>query len=217
MRFSYLILFAACSFDASNEVHDNDDSGGPADTDEPVDSAEPDDTSECLPDYLRDDDNDEPMQEFWRLFHKMLPLVPYYRQRPDDPTLGRVVDWKKKHRIDYKRQTMRFENKCVFITGRGSGIGRASALDFAKKGGIVGVADFHADNAGRMVEAIKNAGGPAYAFTLDTTDPNAVAACTANAAEEMDGLDILFNSAGVRGIVSVLDLPRARSGVGLST
>ena len=44
---------------------------------------------------LRVDDHDEPMQELWRLFHKMRPLVPYYRQRPDDPTLGRVKDWKK--------------------------------------------------------------------------------------------------------------------------
>ena len=71
---------------------------------------------------------------------------------------------------------MRFENKCVLITGGGSGIGRASALDFAKERGIVGVADIDADTAGRTVEAIENAGGRAHAFTLDTTDPNAVTA-----------------------------------------
>ena len=49
---------------------------------------------------LRVDDHDEPMQELWRLFHKMRPLVPYYRQRPDDPTLGRVKDWKKERGIE---------------------------------------------------------------------------------------------------------------------
>ena len=49
---------------------------------------------------LRVDDHDEPMKELWRLFNKMRPLVPYYRKRPDDPTLGRVVDWKKKHGIE---------------------------------------------------------------------------------------------------------------------
>ncbi len=102
---------------------------------------------------------------------------------------------------------MRFENKGVLITGGGSGIGRATALDFAKEGGIVGVADIDADTAGRTVEAIENAGGRAHAFTLDTTDPNAVAACTANAAEVLGRLDILVNSAGVREIDSVLDLP----------
>ena len=47
---------------------------------------------------------------------------------------------------------MRFENKCVLITGGGSGIGQASALAFAKEGGIVGVADIDADTAGRTVE-----------------------------------------------------------------
>lgn len=49
---------------------------------------------------LRVDDHDEPMQELWRLFDKLRPLVPYYRQRPDDPTLGRVVDWKKERGIE---------------------------------------------------------------------------------------------------------------------
>ena len=58
MRFSFFILLMACSFDASNEVHDNDDTGEGEDTQEPVDSGEPEDTEECLPDYLRDDDND---------------------------------------------------------------------------------------------------------------------------------------------------------------
>ncbi len=49
---------------------------------------------------LRVDDHDEPMKELWRLFDKMRPLVPYYRQRPDDPTLGRVVDWKRERGIE---------------------------------------------------------------------------------------------------------------------
>ena len=49
---------------------------------------------------LRVDDHDEPMKELWRLFDRMRPLVPYYRQRPDDPTLGRVVDLKKERGIE---------------------------------------------------------------------------------------------------------------------
>ena len=49
---------------------------------------------------LRVADHDEPMKELWRLFDRMRPLVPYYRQRPDDPTLGRVVDWKKERGIE---------------------------------------------------------------------------------------------------------------------
>jgi len=102
---------------------------------------------------------------------------------------------------------MRFENKGVLITGGGSGIGRASAIDFAKEGAIVGVSDIDADTAGRTVEAIEKEGGRAHAFTLDTTDPAAVTDCVAAAAEALGTLDILVNSAGVREIESVIDLP----------
>ncbi len=42
---------------------------------------------------LRVDDHDEPMKELWRLFNKMHPLVPYYRERPDNPAIGRVSEW----------------------------------------------------------------------------------------------------------------------------
>ena len=42
---------------------------------------------------LRVDYNEEPMKELWRLFDALHPLVPYYKERPDNPTLGNVVDW----------------------------------------------------------------------------------------------------------------------------
>jgi len=37
----------------------------------------------------------EPTQELWRLFNKMYPLKPYYKERPDNPAIGRVSDWGK--------------------------------------------------------------------------------------------------------------------------
>jgi uncharacterized Ntn-hydrolase superfamily protein len=48
---------------------------------------------------LRVDEHDEPMEELWRLFNKLHPLVPYYRERPDNPTIGRVVDWARARNI----------------------------------------------------------------------------------------------------------------------
>jgi uncharacterized Ntn-hydrolase superfamily protein len=42
---------------------------------------------------LRVDDHDTPTQELWRLFNKLYPLKAYYRERPDNPTIGRVADW----------------------------------------------------------------------------------------------------------------------------
>ena len=102
---------------------------------------------------------------------------------------------------------MRFENKFVLITGGGSGIGRASAIDFAKEGAVVGVTDIDLDTAERTVEAIENSGGRGYAFPLDTTDPAAVTNCVEQVSKTLGGLDILVNSAGVREIESVIELP----------
>jgi len=50
---------------------------------------------------LRVDDHADPMAELWRLFNKLHPLVPYYRERPDNPTIGRVDDWARAHGITY--------------------------------------------------------------------------------------------------------------------
>lgn len=50
---------------------------------------------------LRVDDNPDPMTELWRLFHKLHPLVPYYRERPDNPSIGRIYDWAKARGIEY--------------------------------------------------------------------------------------------------------------------
>lgn len=50
---------------------------------------------------LRVDENPEPTAELRRLFDKLYPLIPYYRERPDNPTLGRVRDWAKARGIDF--------------------------------------------------------------------------------------------------------------------
>ena len=44
---------------------------------------------------LRVDEHDQPMGELWRLFNKLHPLLPYYRERPDNPKIGPVSDWAK--------------------------------------------------------------------------------------------------------------------------
>ena len=101
---------------------------------------------------------------------------------------------------------MRFEDKGVVITGGGSGIGRESAIQFAGEGAIVAVTDIDADTAGRTVEEIEKRGGRGHAFTLDTTDPEAVTAVFAAAEDRLGRLDVLINSAGIREIQPVVDL-----------
>lgn len=50
---------------------------------------------------LRVDDHADPMHELWRLFDRLHPLLPYYRERPDNPAIGRVGDWARKHGIEH--------------------------------------------------------------------------------------------------------------------
>jgi NAD(P)-dependent dehydrogenase (short-subunit alcohol dehydrogenase family) len=92
---------------------------------------------------------------------------------------------------------MRLENKVAVITGAGSGIGRESALLFAKEGARVVVADVN-DSAGRsVVEELRGAGGEAVYVHADVSK-SAEAEGMIRAAEESFGrLDVLFNNAGI--------------------
>jgi 3-hydroxybutyrate dehydrogenase len=56
---------------------------------------------------------------------------------------------------------MAFTGKTVFITGAGSGIGRAAAELFAAQGARVAVADINTANADEAASAIRQAGGEA--------------------------------------------------------
>lgn len=102
---------------------------------------------------------------------------------------------------------MRFENKGVVITGGGSGIGRETAIAFAGEGANVAVSDIDPQTAERTVEEITKRGGRSHAFTLDTTDPDAVGSFFETAENRLGRLDVLINSAGIREIQPVVDLP----------
>ncbi len=101
---------------------------------------------------------------------------------------------------------MRFQNKCVVVTGAGGGIGRETALEFAEEGAKVAVSDIDPKTAQRTAEEIVERGGQAQAFTLDTTDPEAVAAGFAAFESWLGDLDILVNNAGIREITPVIEL-----------
>jgi NAD(P)-dependent dehydrogenase (short-subunit alcohol dehydrogenase family) len=92
---------------------------------------------------------------------------------------------------------MRLENKVAVITGAGSGIGRESALLFAREGARVVVADVN-DAAGQaVVEELRAAGGEAIYVRADVSK-GADAEGMVRAAEESFGrLDVLFNNAGI--------------------
>ena len=71
---------------------------------------------------------------------------------------------------------MKLEGRVSVITGSASGIGRASAQEFAKEGALVVVADINLEGAQETAMQIKSAGGAALAVKTDVSDPESVQA-----------------------------------------
>ncbi|HUX87243.1 MAG TPA: SDR family oxidoreductase [Chloroflexota bacterium] len=70
----------------------------------------------------------------------------------------------------------RLSGKVALVTGGGSGIGRASAIAFAREGAVVFVADLVGTAAENTVAGISAESGQAYAITMDVGSPDSVAA-----------------------------------------
>ena len=101
--------------------------------------------------------------------------------------------------------TISFEGRVAIVTGAGGGLGRAYALELARRGARVVVNDLggardgsgSSDAAARVVEEIERAGGTAMANGASVTDEAQVAAMVAAAREAWGGPHILINNAGI--------------------
>jgi len=93
--------------------------------------------------------------------------------------------------------TLLLQGKAALVTGGGSGIGRATAIAFAREGARVAVADVMLDAAQRTVAVINDAGGQAIAIAADVTDDAAVAAMVRATVAAFGRLDCAFNNAGI--------------------
>lgn len=91
---------------------------------------------------------------------------------------------------------MRFDDKTVFVTGGGSGIGRETATRCADDGATVVVADVDREAAEETAAAIREAGGEAVSHQLDVRDADAVERAINGTIEER-GLNVLVNNAGI--------------------
>jgi NAD(P)-dependent dehydrogenase (short-subunit alcohol dehydrogenase family) len=91
----------------------------------------------------------------------------------------------------------RFTGKVAFITGAATGIGRATALAFARQGASVVVADVSEQDNHETARLIDEAGGRALAVRCDVTSSDEVKAALDQTIKAFGHLDIAFNNAGV--------------------
>lgn len=100
-----------------------------------------------------------------------------------------------------------FENKVIAITGAGSGIGRALALNLAGRGAVLALADKDADGLAETKRLLGNR--PASITALDVTDTAALNAWVAGAVTDFGKLDGIINNAGLSVVAPFADCPEA--------
>src|SRR5262249_2704993 len=89
--------------------------------------------------------------------------------------------------------------KVVVVTGGASGIGRATAVAFARQGASGVIADIHVAESEKAVSLIRGNGGAAICVGADVSKPTDVRHMMASAVGHYGGLDFAFNNAGFAG------------------
>lgn len=93
---------------------------------------------------------------------------------------------------------MKLKDRVAVITGSASGIGRASALEFAKEGARVVIADINPVGARETVTQIKSAAGTAIEVETDVSDPQSVQELVEKAIRSFGKVDVFLNNAAIR-------------------
>ena len=97
----------------------------------------------------------------------------------------------------------------MVVTGGGSGIGRETALAFARQAARVVVADINLDTANETVGLVEKLGGTAHPYALDVSDESAVTAFADEVCATHGVPDVLINNAGIGQAGRFFDTPSA--------
>jgi len=101
---------------------------------------------------------------------------------------------------------MKLKNRIIVVTGSGSGIGRACAIEFAKEGAKVVVADINLQGAEETVSLIKDERGAAVAFKADVSEPESVKQLVDFSIKTWSKIDVLVNNAAIQVNKTVEDI-----------
>ena len=104
---------------------------------------------------------------------------------------------------------MRFNQKICFVTGGGSGIGRATCMKFAKEGARTVVVDLNKDTASETVRLINEMGGEAIFLTGDVSSSADVTAAIDATIRKWERIDVLVNNAAIMTFTPVIELEDA--------
>lgn len=94
---------------------------------------------------------------------------------------------------------MRFNAKVVVVTGGASGIGRATALAFAREGARLVIGDVDAAGGAETIRQIQANGGEAVFVTSDVSKSTDWQRLAGVAIQRFGQIDVLFNNAGIEG------------------
>jgi NAD(P)-dependent dehydrogenase (short-subunit alcohol dehydrogenase family) len=100
---------------------------------------------------------------------------------------------------------MQLNGKVALITGAGSGIGKATALLFAKEGARIAALGRTEDELQKTVDEIKSAGGEAVVVTADISSAEEMQKAAEQTISEFGRLDIVFANAGINGVWAPLE------------
>jgi NAD(P)-dependent dehydrogenase (short-subunit alcohol dehydrogenase family) len=90
-----------------------------------------------------------------------------------------------------------FDGKVVFITGGTSGIGRGTAVEFAKRGAKVAFTGRREKEGSETLKAIQSAGGKGLFIKSDVSDVADAEKALKQAADQLGAIEIAFNNAGI--------------------
>src|SRR5690349_5444954 len=113
--------------------------------------------------------------------------------------------WLAKSRAPEETFTMELAGKVALVTGAGSGIGKAAALQLAKAGARIGALSHTEAEVRQTAEEIEAAGGQAAPLVADVSDAEEMRQAIERLIARFGRLDVVFANAGINGVWAPID------------